>query len=146
MKTDNKTLDLIKEVNRQKAEISKAEKPNWITTCTFSYNEGAAGSASATNLHVETNIRNIICIASFLMDKERSYLEAAKRLGVEAPVFTWQGFSVNDWVEDIKMRINKIQISSKRKKLETLEARLNSVISPELKAEMELDAIESELK
>lgn len=145
-KTDSKTLELIKEVNRQKSEITKAEKPNWITTCTFSYTQGANGSASATNLHVETDIRNLVCIASFLMDKERSYNEAATKLGVEAPAFVWQGFSVKDWTEDIKMRINKIQIASKRKKLEALEARLNTIISPELRAHMELEAIESELK
>ncbi len=49
-------------------------------------------------------------------------------------------------MEDIKTRINKIQIVSKRKKLEELEARLNSIISPSLKAEMEVDAIAAELE
>lgn len=141
-KTDDKTLDLIKLVNQQKAEIAKAEKPNWNTNCSFSY---AENSSNVTNIHVEANIKNLICIASFLRDKENSYKETAKLLGVDAPEFTWDGFSTNDWINDIKMRINKIQITTKKKKLETLEARLNAIISPELRAELELKAIESEL-
>ena len=58
----------------------------------------------------------------------------------------WNGFSVNDWIDDIKTRINKVQIASKKVKLEHLESRLNAIISPELRAEMELEAISAELK
>ncbi len=142
-KTDTKTLDLIREVSRQKAEISRALKPNWITNCNFSYNEN---SSNVINIHVESNIRNLVCIVAFLTEKERSYKEAATKLGIEAPAFQWNGYSVADWSEDIKVRINKIQITSKQKKLEALEARLNSIISPELRAEMELEAIANELR
>ena len=142
-KADDKTLSLIQQVKQQKSEISKALKPNWITNCNFSYNEN---SANVINIHVESNIRNLVCIVAFLFEKERSYKEAATKLGVEAPPFQWNGFSVVDWSEDVKMRINKIQISSKQKKLEALEARLNSIISPELRQQMELEAIENELK
>lgn len=142
-KTDDKTLDLIKEVKRQKDEIAKAERPNWITNCSFSYTEG---SSNITNIHVESNIKNLVCIASFLREKEASYKQTAELLGVDAPEFTWSGFSVKDWLNDIKTRINKVQITSKKKKLELLEARLNAIISPELRAELELKAIEDELK
>ena len=45
----------------------------------------------------------------------------------------------------IKSRINKIQIGVKKKKLETLEARLNAIVSPELRRKLELDAIAAEL-
>lgn len=142
-KTDSKTLQLIQEVAKQKAEISKAEKSAYSTNCSFSYTEKGS---DAVNIHVESNIRNLICIAAFLKDKERSYKEAAEALSVsDAPAFTWGGFSVKDWTEDLKTRITKIQIATKRKKLETLEARLNAIISPELRAEMELEAIANEL-
>ncbi len=142
-KTDKKTMDLINEVKRQKAEIAKADRPQYRTNCFFPYVEGAA---QTINILVESNIRNLICIASFLMDKESSYKEAAKALGVESPPdFTWSGFSASDWVEDLKTRIVKTQIAVKRKKLEALEARLNSIISPEMRAELELAAITEEL-
>lgn len=140
--TDQKTLDLIKEVARQKAEIAKAEKPKWQTNCNFSYKEG---SPDVVVLHVERSIKSLVDIAAFLVKREEAYLEVAASLGVEAPAFTWNGFSVADWMEDVKMRINKIQIASKKAKFEALEERLNKIISPELRAEMELEAIANEL-
>lgn len=42
-------------------------------------------------------------------------------------------------------RINKLSLSAKRKELEALEARLDKLVSPELKAKMELELIEKEL-
>ena len=142
-KVDTKTLELIQEVNKQKKEISNAERPNWITSCSFSYTEKPS---DAVNIHVESNVRNLVCIVAFLKEKEKSYNEAVQTLGIDAPSFTWGGFTVPNWVSDIQSRINKIQIASKKKKLETLESRLNAIISPELRAKMELEAIAKELE
>lgn len=138
--TDDKTLKLIEQIKLQKQEIAKAERPNWATNCSFS-----APNMGTTNLHVETDIRHLVSIAAFLVESEKNYYETAKLLGVEAPSFVWQGFTAKEWLEDIKTRINKVQIASKKKKLESLEARLNAIISPELRAKMELEAIEAEL-
>ena len=144
VKTDKKTLELIKEVQRRKEEIAKAEKPSYKTNCSFSYIEGKA--ADAINLHVEASVKNLICIAAFLKDKEEAYAEVAQELGVaDVPAFTWNGSSVAEWIADIKARINKIQIAAKKKQLETLEARLGAIVSPELRAELELEAIAKEL-
>lgn len=140
--TDQKTLDLIKEVARQRAEIAQAEKPNWKTNCNFSWVEG---KADVIVLHVEKDIKKLIQIAAFLAEKESSYLDMAAQLGVEAPPFTWNGYGVGEWIEDIKARINKIQINTKKAKFELLEERLNKIISPELRAQMELEAIANEL-
>ena len=143
--TDKKTLELIAQVKAKKQAIAKAEKPAYKTNCSFSYIEGNRGSA--TNIHVETDIKKLILMAAFLTERNGSYQNVAlKVLGVEKPPeFTWDGYTVDEWVGDIKQRIAKIQISSEKKKLEALEARLNSIVSPELKAQMELEAIEAEL-
>ena len=142
-KTDEKTLALIKEVKDRKAEIAKIMKPNWITNCSFSLQSGAA----PTNLHVESDVARLIRYAGILITAETNYRAAAAALGVESvPDFMWDNSSVVDWLADIKSRINQVQIASKKKKLEALEARLNAVISPELRAEMELEAIEALLK
>lgn len=141
--TDEKTLKMIEQVAKQKKEIEKAERPNWITTCSFSYTENPA---QATNLHIEQNVRNLILIAAFLGEKELSYNAASQALGIDdPPKFTWQGYSSFEWYEDIKTRVNKIQIGAKKKKLEALETRLNAIISPDLRAQLELEAIERDL-
>ena len=131
-KTDQKTLALIKEVKARKAEIAKLEgRAVWLTNCSFSYVDG--NLSNPINLKVEANVKNLIAIASFLRDKEKSYEETAAMLDVDnPPKFTWNNSPVADWIEDIKTRINRLQIDSKKKKLELLETRLNAVISPEL--------------
>lgn len=143
--SDDKTLELIAEVNRRKAEIAKLEKPTWLTNRTFSYSEGRV--SDNISLAVESNVKNLISMAAFLRGKEEDYVKVAAELGVEdVPEFTWQGFSVTDWFKDLQTRINQVQIASKKKKLETLEERLNRVVSPELRAKLELDAISKELE
>ena len=49
--SDQKTLDLIKEVKNRKAEIARLTKPNWKTNCSFSYVEG--------NMNNSVNIRRL---------------------------------------------------------------------------------------
>lgn len=143
--TDQTTLTLINEVKTRKAEIARSERPTYKTTCAFSYDEGKAGSA--VNLQVEANVGKLIQIAAFLIQREQAYADAAQRLAVESPpAFEWGGYPVSDWFNDIRTRIGKIQIGEKRKKLEALEARLNAIISPELRAKMELEAIAAEFK
>lgn len=140
-KNDLTALKLINEIKRQKSEIAKAERPNWRTNCSFSYTESAS---DVLNLNV-IGIKPLLLIAAFLKEKEQSYNAVAAELNVEAPKFTWCNFTTDEWLSDIKLRIDKIQIITKKKKLDELESRLNAIISPEMKAEMELQAISEEL-
>lgn len=141
--TDQQTLILIKEVQKQKAEIARVDRPTWRTNCAFVYTEG---SSVSTNIQVLSRLDELVKIAAFIQQKEEAYGKAAFTLGVDSPPdFQWNGFGVSDWIEDLKLRIAKIQIATKRKKLETLEERLNKIISPELRARLELEAIQAEL-
>lgn len=141
---DATTLKLIDEVNKRKAEIAKIEKPSWATNCSFPLDEENSNSKKA--LHVVSDVRTLVGYASRLLAGERAYKDAAKALGVDAPAYTWGGFSVADWIADIKLRIDQIQIATKKEKLEALENRLNAIITPELRREMELKAIAAELE
>lgn len=142
-KTDKKTLDLINEVKKQRAEIAKADRSNWRTNCSFAYQEG---SANTQNLQVVSNVRDLIGIAAFLIERSKSYKDAATAIGVDnPPEFTWCNFTLEDWLEDLKTRMAKIQVAARRQKLAAVEERLNKIISPELRAEMELEAITAEL-
>ncbi len=143
-KTDTQTLNLIKEVNKRKAEISKLEKPNYKTNLSFSYDERKPNDS--INVHVEMSIKNLIDMAAFVKAKAVAYYDVASMvMEGTPPPFTWMNFTHEDWLDDIKTRINKLHITQKKKQLETLEARLNSIISPELRAQIVLDEITSEL-
>ena len=141
--TDEKTLSLIKEITRRKAEIAKAEKPSWRTNCSFTY-DGQPNSS--INLQVESSVKTLISIAAYIGIRHDTYKLAIANLELlEYPEFTYNGYSVEDWFADIKSRINKIQISTKKKQLEILESRATAIISPEMRAELELQAIMNEL-
>jgi len=143
-KTDQQTLKLIEEVKKRKADIAKSQKPCWKTNCTFTFIEGDLGKS--TNIKVEKDLVKLIGFASFLKSRADNYAGVAKELAVEdAPEFAWNGFSVADWIDDLKTRIAQIQIETKKSKLEKLENRLDKIISPDLRAEMELAAIADEL-
>ena len=142
---DVQVLERIEKVKKRKAEIAKAERPNWKTNSAFSYD----GSAKTINIKVVKDLSELICIVAFLRDRSKSYVEAAMDLGVKAttvPKFKWMGFTVGEWVGDIRLRVTKIQIDAKKKSLEALEARLEKVISPALRRKMELEAITKELE
>lgn len=142
-KTDLRVLQLIREVKQRNQEIARLDKPNWLTNCSFSYVEG---SNQTINLHVEQDVRRLVDIAGFLLVRGDAYNRAATELGLASfPPFTWNGFPVAEWLEDIKTRIGKLQISVKRKSLEDAERRLNAIMSPDLRAELELEAITKDL-
>lgn len=141
---DELVLDLLKEVQKQKLEIEKAEKPTWETNCAFRFNVDTAHSI--INIQIITDVRKLKEILAFLIEREKASKEAAKRLGLEDEAFTWLGFTVAEWEADLVTRVNIIQITAKRKKLAETEQKLNSLVSPEKKAELELQAIAEFLK
>lgn len=136
---DKLTLDLIEKVKTKRAEIAKIEKPNYKTNCSFSFSEGGGNS---TNLHVESNIGKLISIAAHLTNQKNAYQSAAEVLEIESPPdFKWGGYLYQDWIDDLKLRVKKVQISKRKEELETFESRLNAIISPELKRQMELEEL-----
>jgi hypothetical protein len=141
---DKTTLDLIKDVENRKKEIASLKRPNYKTNCTFCWIENDI--KTFLNLHVVNDVEVLISIVAHLMSVEDYYLKAAKAIGVSKPQLKkWQGFLISDWIEDVKTRINVVSLSEKKRKLELLENRLDKIISPELKAKMELAAIQDEL-
>lgn len=135
---DKQIQKLFDIVQKQKAEIKSAERPSWKTNCSFGYDEN---SSSRINLQTVNDVKVLVGILAFLRMKADYYEQAAKDMEIDSK-FKWMGFSVSSWEEDLKTRSNKIQIGAKKAKLEIVEKKLDSMISPEMKDQMELDAIE----
>lgn len=141
--TDDKVLELIEIVNKKKAEIKQAENPTYKTNCSFKFSEDTA--TNAINLHVTTDVTVLVKIVAFLIEKKTAFDKAADFLGLTGLTFTWLGFTVEDWNRDIITRITKTQLKKKKDELEALEGKLEKLISPELRAKIELAEIEKEL-
>ena len=132
-----KLFDVVQE---RKEEIKKAERPNWLTNCTFGYDS----SSKRTNIQVVGDVVVLADVLAFLYGKAGNHEKACTTLGIEG-TFKWMGYTLEEWSDDLKTRVNKIQIIKKKKELEAMEKSLNKLLSPELKEQMELDAISKSL-
>ena len=110
---DKAVQQLFEVVQKKKAEIAKAEKPNWLTNCSFRYNKE---SSNSTNIQVCSDVNELITILGFLIGKQNEFNLAKEVLGV-TNTFNWFGFTLEEWTNDIRTRIDKIQITNKKKDL-----------------------------
>ena len=141
---DEQILELIQDIKSRKEKIAKAEKPKWKTNCSFSYTEGSRNSA--INIQVCSDVVQLLKISAFLTTTYQAFENSKRWLGVdEETKFHWDGFGLEEWTDDIGARIAKIQISQEKTKLEALESRLNSIVSPETRRRLELEAIKREM-
>jgi hypothetical protein len=141
--TDEKVRELFNSVQEKKLAIEKAERPCWLTGGNFGFSANSAHDR--TDLRTVGDIRKIVEMYAFLIDRKEKSENAAKELGVDYK-FTWLGFTVDEWKNDFQTRVNQISIQEKRRDLAEIESRLNAIISPELRAQMELEAISQLLK
>ena len=133
---DQQIKTLWNQVQEQKKSIQKTEKSTWLTNCSFSYGD----LADTRNIQTVSEPFFFIDALGHILSKKHYYDLAAKELGIKHE-FTWSGFSLEDWRTDFKTRLEKIGLAKKRKNLATLEARLDAIVSPEVRRQMELEEI-----
>ena len=141
--TDSIVQELFEEVKNRKAELAQLDRPNWRTNMSFSYENDI--TKNPINLQVKYDARELIMMLAHVKVHHDAYNELKDKFESAIPEFKWCGFTLQDWESDITTKINKIQIAEKRKKLESLEGRLDQLISPEMKRKLELEAIKKEL-
>lgn len=139
---DQVVQDLFKKLEERKAkvaELKQAGAKNWRTNCSFVQIGATAPTnvQTATDLVIETLATNLEMITSF-----RS--AAAIALGRPASDKI-QGYTYDDWLHDFKKRLAMIEVRVEETKLAELEARLNSVLSPEERRRIEVAMLAAEL-
>ncbi len=139
MANDEKIQKLIDEVKKRKKEIEGIESYTFKTNMQVS----TGLDKNKVNLHV-LDLPSIIFAYTLLSLLAEKQLTIHKEFGITDPV-TLDGFTWDKWKSDISHKINKLQINKKKKELEKLEERLNKLVSPELRAQLELQEIEKEL-
>jgi len=139
-KADDKIKQLFAIVQAKKAEIEKLKNPTWITNCNFETPDGRQ-----VNLHTIPTVEKLVEVLATLLSTGKVYEEAATELGVDSD-FKWGGFTIEQWKIDLITRKEKIQVGAKKRKLAELESKLDTLVSPEMKRELELQAIEDFLK
>ena len=138
---DEIVQELLAVVAKKKEEIAKTEKPTWLTNKSFRYSED---SSKSLNLNTVNSVDKLVEALSHLLEKEKSYSEASKVLGYEGK-FNWFGYTVDEWKADFITRKNQIELKNMKADLEVKEAKLDKLVSKEVRERMELEQLQKEL-
>ena len=135
--SDIQVTALLDIVNKKKAEITALEvKPNWVTNCTFKW---FVDNSTVVNIQTIKE-QQILDILVCLLNKEVMHTRATEILGLDLK-FTYLGYTLDEWTTDLKTRLSRLSISTKKAELATLEERLNNLMSADLKTQLELNEI-----
>lgn len=133
-KNDDRILELKKQVEDKKKEIaSKKTRFVPVTNCILEMD----GSTLNLNVLSESAL-------FFLMVRLNSYRMSAADLGLDK--FEISGYDLNDWITDVKARLEVIATKIEENNLKAMEAKLDKLLSEDKKTELELDSIAELLK
>jgi len=140
---DKVVAQLLQEVKQKKSEIEISDRLHYKTNMSLPLD--SAGLVRK-NLQVESDVDVLASLLGFLSQQYDQFNTGRKALGLPEKQFKWFGFTYQEWLGDIKTRVTKIQVSTKKKELDILEKRLDSLVSKDLRDQMELEEIMKELK
>jgi hypothetical protein len=139
-KNDDMIKQLMAKVAVQKEALGAKPKVSWKTNGVFQFDKD-----SHLNLNTVSNEDKLVTALAHLLAQNSDTTEAAKILGVKPPKFLWCGYSVEDWVEDFKMRLSVLSWEARKTQLDATQAKLSQLVSEEARTEMELENIAKSL-
>lgn len=131
---DQRILTLKKQIEEKKNKINKSLRFTPTTNCSIEID------GIRHNIQVLSRADLIL-----LMVKLNSYMLSAKDLGMLDDYFI-SGYKVEDWISDIKSKIDILSRKEEEKSLKAMEEKLLKLLSDGKKVELELNDIESMLK
>lgn len=139
---DEQVMDLLAKVTEKKKEIEKlSRKASWATTCTIGFTDSVN---DRVNIMTIKDQAKLVQIYATLLVIEEKWKQANLELGlVVEPLH--QNYKISDWKLDLQFRAGQLSIENKKKELEKLDERVNKLVSPEQRREMELKALQAEL-
>lgn len=140
---DSKIRELISELSKRQQDVKQAERESqqkWQTNCSFT---GIFSKPRPINLQTASP-EGLKAVVRELIVIRNAELESSAILEQPAD-YSVDGYSIDAWLADCKKRAAIQNLREKQNKLEQLQTRLDSIISPEQKRQMELDAITREI-
>ena len=130
-KNDERIIELKKQIEEKKKELGKQPRFSPVTTCLFNR------AGERVNIHTLTSVKDINSMLVFF----NIYVMSAKDLGIDCSEVRIDGFSVTDWIEDLKSKRAVVEYTEKKEQLTLLERKLDKLLSDDKKTELEIDAI-----
>ncbi|MFC8686054.1 hypothetical protein [Brevibacillus porteri] len=130
---DNKILELKKQIEEKKKKLNKSQKFTPVTNCSIEMD----GVRFNINVLQKEQLINLLV-------KLKANAIAAEKLDLLND-YMISGYSVTDWIDDLKARFDYLSRKEEEQKLKTMEAKLNQLLSNDKKVELEIDEIEAML-
>ena len=127
-KNDERIMLLKKDIEMKRKEL--ADKNNRfvpVTNCLLVLDK------VTYNLHVDSSELLLIRLNMMAM--------SAKDLGMDISKIVISGFSLEEWIVDIKNCIEVQKYKKKKKKLDSLEKELTALLSDDKQTELQIDAL-----
>ena len=133
-KNDDRILELKKQVEDKKKELTnKKTRFVPVTNCILEMD------GMTLNLNVLSENALIL-----LWIRLNAYRMSAADLGLDK--FEISGYDLNDWITDVKARLEVIATKREENNLKAMETKLDKLLSEDKKTELELDSIAELLK
>lgn len=130
---DTKILELKAQIKEKKNKLKKLKKFVPITNCSIEVD------TVRYNLQV-LNKEQLITLLVKLNSIRLSVVD------LELEEYFISGYKIEDWISDIKSRLEILSLKEEENKLLVLENKLHTLLSTDKKVELEIDSIESMLK
>lgn len=126
-KNDERVLQLKKVIEDKKGELKSVQRFTPHTNCVLDL-EGQKYNLNVLQLN---DLR-------LLLVKLNTFLLSAKDLNIKLEI---SGYNIEEWMTDIKNKIEIFEYKKKESELKMLETKLDKMLSDEKKTELELDEI-----
>lgn len=134
---DTQINQMLEQVSKKKDQVEQLRKDipkKWVTNCSLRLPCGK-------HLNIATlNKEAIIEATMFLIQDAKCYSEAIQALGLDDE-YAYEGFSKEEWLEDLKKKLKSLELRDEEVKLNNLEKRLKQIMSEDQKREQELSDI-----
>ena len=131
---DSKIITLKNQISEKRKQIDKIKKFTPITNCSIEVD----GIRSNIQVLVKEQLIALVI-------KLNSYVSSAKELGL-LDEYTISGYKAEDWITDIKSKLDIVSRKDEERKLKDMEEKLDRLLSNEKKTELEINEIENMLK
>lgn len=131
---DKRIMELRKQIETKKEQLNKSLRFSPITNCSI--------ELDGSRYNIQVLQKNDLLT---LMVKLNTYLMSARDLGIEKE-YLLSGYKIEDWISDIKARIEILSRKDEERTLKIMEDKLHKLLSEDKKVELQLNEIESMLK
>lgn len=128
-KNDDRIMQLKEQIEKKREELAASNTSRFvpITNCLLVIDK------TTYNLHVDSS--------ELLLIKLNSMRLSAKDLGIDTSKLMISGYSLDNWITDVKNNLSIQNYKAEKKKLDSLEKQLTALLSDDKQTELQIDQL-----